>query len=83
MTKPTAKTKGLIIAVAAAEGKDEYKDVAITPGTQPRDVLSQLGLNGFQLNKPEGGAFAMTDDLYRAIESGQKLNATKADVTAG
>ena len=83
MAKPTTKTKEMIIAVAAADGNNEYKDIAITPGTQSRDVLSQLGLRGFQLNKPEGGAFAMTDDLYKAIESGQKLYATKADVEAG
>ncbi len=75
--------KQIIISVAGTEGKHEYKDVQILPGTKPRDVLAQLGLNGFQLNKPEGGAFGFNDDLYQAVASGQKLMASKADVEAG
>jgi len=64
-------------------GTDEYKDVEIEPGTKPRDVLAQLNLNGFQLNKPEGGAFGFNDDLYAAVSPGQKVFASKADVEAG
>jgi hypothetical protein len=75
--------KRIIIAVAGTEGKQEYKDVQILPGTRSRDVLAKLGLNGFQLSRPEGGAFSFTDDLYQAVAEGQKLFATKADVEAG
>lgn len=75
--------KKLIIAVAGTEGKREYKDVQILPGTKPRDVLGKLGLNGFQLSRPEGGAFDFNDDLYAAVADGQKVYATKADVEAG
>jgi len=75
--------KKLIIAVAGTEGKREYKDVQILPGTKPRDVLAKLGLNGFQLSRPEGGAFGFNDDLYTAVADGQKVYATKADVEAG
>lgn len=75
--------KNIIISVAGAEGKREFKDVQILPGTKPRDVLAQLNLNGFQLSKPEGGAFGFNDDLYQAVADGQKVFATKADVEAG
>ncbi len=75
--------KRIIIAVAGTEGKHEYKDVQILPGTKSRDVLGKLGLNGFQLTRPEGGAFGFNDDLYTAVAEGQKLFATKADVEAG
>ncbi|MGC8873546.1 MAG: hypothetical protein ACP5SI_03740 [Chloroflexia bacterium] len=75
--------KRIVIAVAGSEGKTEYRGVQILPGTQPRDVLDRLGLTGFQLARPEGGAFGHTDDLYEAVADGQKLYATKADVEAG
>ena len=75
--------KRIIIAVAGTEGKHEYKDVQILPGTKSRDVVGKLGLNGFQLSRPEGGVFGFNDDLYPAVADGQKLFATKADVEAG
>ena len=75
--------KSIIIAVAGTDGKREFKDVQILPGTKPLDVLRKLDLNGFQLSKPEGGAYAITDDLYQAVADGQKVFATKADVEAG
>jgi hypothetical protein len=75
--------KRIIVAIAGTEGKHEYKDVQILPGTKPRDVLAKLGMNGFQLNRPEGGAIGFNDDLYQAVADGQKVFATKADVEAG
>jgi len=75
--------KRIIIAVAGSEGKHEYKDVQILPGTRSRDILAKLGLNGFQLSRPEGGAFGLGDDLYQTVAEGQKVYATKADVEAG
>lgn len=75
--------KNIIISVAGTDGKREFKDVQILPGTKPRDVLSKLELNGFQLSKPEGGAFGFNDDLYQGVADGQKVFATKADVEAG
>ena len=75
--------KSIIISVAGTDGKNEYKDVQILPGTKSRDVLTKLGLNGFQLSKPEGGAFSFNDDLYQGVADGQKVFATKADVEAG
>lgn len=50
--------KNIIISVAGTEGKQEYKDVQILPGTKPRHVLAKLGLNGFQLSRPEGACVA-------------------------
>ena len=75
--------KSIIIAVAGTEGTQEYKDVRILPGTKPRDVLAKLGLNGFQISRPDGGAFDFNEDLYEAVRDGQKVYATKADVEAG
>ncbi len=75
--------KQIIISVAGTDGTREYKDVQLLPGTKPRDVLAQLNLNGFQLNKAEGGAFGFNDDLYQAVADGQKIFATKSDVGAG
>lgn len=75
--------KSVTIAVAGTGGQREFKDVALMPGTTPRDVLSKLNLSGFQLARPEGGAFAHGDDLYASVADGQKVYATKADVEAG
>ena len=75
--------KNIIISVAGTNGQREFKDVQILPGTKPRDVISKLILNGFQLSRPEGGAFGFNDDLYQAVADGQKVFATKADVEAG
>jgi hypothetical protein len=75
--------KRVIIAVAGTDGKREYKDVQLLPETKSRDVLAKLNLNGFQLSRPEGGAFGFNDDLYQAVADGQKVYATKADVEAG
>ena len=76
-------TKQITIAVAGTAGKREFRDVSILPGTKSRDVLGKLSLDGFQLAKPEGGAFAHNDDLFAGVADGQKLYATKADVEAG
>lgn len=75
--------KRVLIAIAGTEGKREYRDVELMPGVKPRDVLAKLGLNGFQLSKPDGGAFAQNDDFYQAVADGQKVFAVKADVEAG
>lgn len=75
--------KNITIVVAGTEGKQEYRDVQLLPGVKARDVLAKLGLNGFQLTRPDGGAFGFNDDLYEAVADNQKLYATKADVEAG
>jgi hypothetical protein len=75
--------KQITVAVAGTGGKREFRDVSILPGTKSRDVLGKLSLDGFQLAKPEGGAFAHNDDLFAAVADGQKVYATKADVEAG
>lgn len=75
--------KNVTIAVAGSGGRKEFQDVSLMPGSRPRDVLAQLNLTGYQLTKPEGGAFGFGDDLYSAVADGQKIYATKADVEAG
>ena len=75
--------KKVLLSVAGADGQKEFKDVQVLPGTQPRDVLDKLGLKGFNLSNPKGGIFALNDDLYAAVNDGQKIHATKGDVTSG
>jgi len=75
--------KRITISVAGTDGKREHTDVELMPGIKPRDVLAKLNLDGFQLSKPEGGAFDFNDDLYQAVSDGQKVFATKSDVVAG
>ena len=75
--------KHIIIVVPGTGEKPEHKEVQILPGTRARDVLAQLNLSGFQLTKPDGGAYAFADDLHEMVSDGQKVFATKADVEAG
>ena len=75
--------KRIIIAVAGTEGRKEIRDVQLLPGSRPRDVLAKLGLAGFQLSKPDGGAYGFNDDLFQAVTDGKKVYAVKADVEAG
>ena len=75
--------KKVLVSVAGTGGKQEYKDVQLMPGTKPRDVLSTLGLTGMELTRPDGGTFAMNDNLYDAVENGQKIFAAKATAEAG
>lgn len=75
--------KKITISIAGAEGKQDYKDVKLLPGTKVRDVLRELGLNGMQIGRPEGGAFDFNESLYDAVADGQKVYATKSNVVAG
>ena len=75
--------KRIIVSVAGTDGRGEYKDVQLLPGTKARDLLGKFGLTGFQLSRPEGGAFDLNDDVYQAVADGQKLFATRANVEAG
>jgi len=62
-----ARMKSITIVIAGTGGSREFKDVSLLPGTRPRDVMDKLELKGFQLMKPEGGAFAHGDDLFEAV----------------
>ena len=48
--------KTITISIAGTDGRDA-KDVELLPGTKARDVLTQLNLNGFQIEKPGGGCY--------------------------
>lgn len=76
-------TKTITIGVAGTNGKKEYRDVQLVPGTKVRDVLDQLGLQGFALQRPGEGLFQRNDNLFDAVADGQKLYAVKDDVEAG
>ena len=75
--------KKVLVSVAGTEGKREYKDVVLTPGSKPRDVLAALGLTGMELTRPDGGAFGLNDNIYDACQDGQKVFAAKATAEAG
>lgn len=55
----------------------------ILPGTLARDVIKKLGLDGMVLSRPEGGYFAMADNVYDAVAGGQKVFAIKDKLQAG
>lgn len=75
--------KNILLSIAGADGRHDYKDVQIQPGTRPVDILNQLNLAGFQLVNPQGGAFGFNEDLYPEVKDGCKVFAVKDDVTAG
>ncbi|REJ71275.1 MAG: hypothetical protein DWQ34_00910 [Planctomycetota bacterium] len=77
------KTAAVIISGAPAG--DNLRDIDVPPGSSAGDVLRTLDLNGYLLSK-EGSAqaFAAEEDIYAAIQSGDKLRATPvAEVGAG
>lgn len=72
--------KTVLLVVA---GSGVKKEVKITPGASPQDVLEQAGLQEYSLSKDGDPANIFPDnlDLYDLVENGQKIWATtKADV---
>jgi hypothetical protein len=71
------------IFIAIAGSGQLPMEVNLEPGTTPFDVLEQLNLSDYRLKKPGGSFFALGDDLYTAVDKGQKLYASPDDVEAG
>lgn len=65
-------------------GSGKWQDVEIAPGTTPRDVLNELGLGAdFQLCPWQSAkTFAEDENLYGAVEDGEKLQAISASEVA-
>ncbi len=83
MEQATLQRKTITIAVAGTDGKREFKDVAIAPGTRPRDILVKLGLPGLNLTNPNGGLFDANVDLFGQVADGQKVYAAQSKAEAG
>lgn len=77
--------KTAVVIVSGAPRSDNLREIEIQPGTSAGDVLRALNLTGYLLSK-EGSAqaFAEEEDIYSAINDGDKLRATPvAEVGAG
>jgi len=67
--------KNVAIVVAGAQGQ-EIKDLTIKPGTSARDILKTLGLDRYAISKGDGRLFGPRDNVYEAVDDGEKLYAT-------
>ena len=69
------------VAVVVA-GSGQIRDAAIQPGNTAGDVLHQLNLQDYLLNKGPGEPFfAATESIYDKVKDGEKIFAsTKAEV---
>ncbi len=72
--------KQISIATAAS---DEVKDVTISPGVTTREVLDEVGLQGYQLSRKGGEPLGPDTDLFKNTSDGEKLFATPEDVSVG
>ena len=71
--------KRLLVVVS---GSGKQHDLEIKPGTTAGDILSELGLDGYTIcPEPNSDAFGTDENLYTAIEDGQKVFAiSRAEV---
>lgn len=71
--------KNIVVQMA---GSDQYHDLTIEAGTTARDVLQQLGLQGYVLSKDNGQhTFGDTENVYASVDDGEKMHAAaKTDV---
>ncbi len=69
--------KNIAVVVAGAQGQ-EIKDLAIKPGTTARDILKTLGLEWYAISRRDGSIFGPRDNVYEAVENGEKLYASTA-----
>jgi hypothetical protein len=67
--------KSIAIVVAGAQGQ-EIKDITIKPGTTTSDILKSVGLERYVLSKRDGKIFAPRDNVFEAVDEGEKLFAS-------
>jgi hypothetical protein len=77
--KENEKMKKLSVVIA---GSGQIRDIEIEPGTTAKEILDQLNLKGYLLNKgPNEPFFANTESIYDKVNDGEKIFAsTKAEV---
>jgi len=68
--------------VAMIAGSGQHHDLTIEAGTTARDILQQVGLQGYVLYKDNGQhPFGETENVYASVDDGEKLQAAaKTDV---
>ena len=64
--------KHLVVIVS---GTGQPHDLEIQPGTTAGDVLKQIGLTGYVLQKNGENPFGETENIYPRVEDGEKLYA--------
>jgi hypothetical protein len=71
--------KNIVVIIA---GSGQHHDLTIEAGTTARDILQQVGLQGYVLSKDAGQhTFGETENVYAAVDDGEKLHAAaKTDV---
>jgi hypothetical protein len=67
--------------VVAASG--EIKDIALSEGATVSDVLSEIGLVGYQLSRKGGELMESAVDLFSEATDLEKFYATPEDVSVG
>lgn len=67
--------KNIAIVVAGAQGQ-EIKDATIKPGTTAADILKGLSLQRYVISKRDGKIFGPRDNVYEAVDDGEKLFAS-------
>lgn len=79
LLKTEDNMKGIVVVLA---GTGQAHDLSIQPGTSARDVLNQLGLQGYVLSKDRGEhPFGESENIYTEVDDGEKLfAAAKTDV---
>jgi hypothetical protein len=71
------------VYIAIAGSGQPPREVMLAPGATPLDVLEQINLNGYRLQKPGGRIFSFEDDVFSAVDNYQKLYASPDDVEIG
>jgi len=71
--------KRIVVIIAGAVA--EARDLTIEPGTTARDILNELELEGYELSREKvDDVFNPDENVYAAVEDGEKLNAVSNPV---
>ncbi len=76
------RTKIITIGITGANGKS-IKNIRILPDTTVEDIIKDLNLSGYLLQKTDGSAYALADKPFESVVDGGKVFATPGDVEAG
>lgn len=76
--------KRVLVVVSGAPEESNRYEVSIEPGTTAGDVLEQLGIPRYLLQREGSGQFfANTEELYGQVDDGAKLRAATAATVGG
>ena len=64
-----------VAVIVVASGK--IHDLTINPGTTAREILREINLENYNLfRQNEPNPFGLEENVYVAVQDGEKLNAT-------